>query len=307
MSNAIPPYQDFMRPLLELLNRTAGPAKAGDITVKLADEMKLSEEARTQLLPSGKQATYKNRIGWACTYLRFAGLVVSPARGQWVLTDAGQKLLASHKGRVDIKLLETIPAFREARGSDALDPGPASNGASAQAAGATPEEQFLAAHSKIVASVAEELAKLLQAADPAFFEEIVIDLLGKMGYGTSDSSRVHVGKSGDGGIDGVISLDKLGLEKIYIQAKRWAPDRTVGRPDIQAFYGALAGQRATKGLFMTTARFSAEAVQFAQNVSGSLILIEGRRLVQLMIDYGVGVAVAQTLTVPRIDTDYFEP
>jgi restriction system protein len=154
--------------------------------------------------------------------------------------------------------------------------------------------------------VADELAKLLDHCEPGFFEQLVVDLLGRMGYGTSAESRQRVGRSGDGGIDGIISLDRLGLEKIYIQAKKWARDRRVGRPEIQAFFGALAGQRATKGLFMTTAGFTSDAEDYAANVSGSLILVDGKRLVSLMIEHGVGVAVASTLTVPKVDTDYFE-
>lgn len=308
---AIPGFQDFMRPLLELLASETAPLRARDAYQKLGDRLGLSEADRGELLPSGKQPTYKNRIGWASTYLRFAGLLAAPVRGSWTITDAGRKLLASHAGRIDLRLLETIPAYVEARrdseavegndGENGPTPGP---GPTAQES--TPEEQLSRAHGKIVGSVAEELAQLLQKADPEFFEELVIDLLGRMGYGTSEESRLRVGRSGDGGIDGVISLDKLGLEKIYIQAKKWARDRTIGRPEIQAFFGALAGQRASKGLFMTTARFTREAEQYAANVSGSLILIDGKRLVALMIENSVGVSVAQTLHIPKVDHDYFE-
>lgn len=306
---AVPVFQDFTRPLLELLNAN-GPMRARDVYAALADALNLSETDRAQLIPSGKQPTYKNRIGWASTYLRFAELVHAPSRGVWAITDSGRKLLARHKGRIDLKVLETIPAFNE-RGTAKADvdanaepddhaPEPAAVTES------TPQEQLDAAHAKIVGSVAEELSGLLDKCDPTFFEELVVDLLGRMGYGTSAESRLRVGRSGDGGIDGVISLDRLGLEKIYIQAKKWARDRRVGRPEIQAFFGALAGQRATKGLFMTTAGFTREAEEYAANVSGSLILVDGKRLVSLMIEHGVGVAVASTLTVPKVDYDYFE-
>lgn len=296
-----------MRPLLQVLAKAGAPVRTRDAYELVADATKLKPADREALLPSGKQPTYKNRIGWASTYLRFAGLVTSPSRGVWAITDAGRKLLAEHAGRIDLRLLDTIPAFREARkeaeGGNDKDDEVLSE---APAGGATPEEQLLAAHEKILASVGEELAKLLEKCDPGFFEELVIDLLGRMGYGISPESRLRVGRSGDGGIDGIISLDRLGLEKIYIQAKRWGRERKVSRPEIQGFFGALAGQRATKGLFMTTALFTQEAGQYAANVSGSLILVDGRRLVSLMIDHGVGVAVASTLKVPKVDYDYFE-
>lgn len=309
MPNDLPGFQDFMRPLLELLAKEAAPLRAREVYPKLALAMALTDAQIAHMLPSGKQTTFRNRVGWASTYLRFAGLVVSPSRGIWAISEPGRKVLATHKGRVDLALLETLPAYQETR-KQAESAAPSVDGAEGatvdqDAATATPEEQLYAAHAQVVGSVAEELAKLLQKCDPAFFEELVIDLLGRMGYGT-EGSRVRVGQAGDGGIDGVISLDKLGLEKIYIQAKRWGRDRKVGRPEIQAFFGALAGQRATKGLFMTTALFTQEAVQYAANVSGSLILVDGNRLLQLMIEHGVGVAVAQTLTVPKIDYDYFE-
>ncbi len=302
----LPGFQDFMRPLLELLAGEAAPLRAREVYEKLADRMKLDADERGQLLPSRKQPTYRNRIGWASTYLRFAGLVQSPTRGIWTITDAGRKLLAKNKGRIDLRVLQTIPAYVEARRAAEGEEGDSANEAAtvpSLPSEETPEELLFAAHKRIVGSVAEQLSELLQQATPDFFEELVVDLLGRMGYGTSDDARVRVGRSGDGGIDGVISLDKLGLEKVYIQAKKWAPGNKVGRPDVQAFFGALAGQRATKGLFMTTSAFSKEAEQYAASVSGSLILVDGKRLVQLMIDHGLGVSTAHTLLVPRIDHD----
>ncbi len=304
----VPGFQDFMRPLLELLANEPAPLRARDAYAKLADAVKLSEEARAQLLPSGKQRTYQNRIGWASAYLRFAGLVHAPSRGAWAITPAGRTFLAAHSGGIDLRVLQTIPAYLESRATD--EGGSVSDEAigphDAAPSESTPEEQMLTAHKRIVASVADELARLLQRTDPTFFEEIVIELLGRMGYGTSDDSRLRVGRSGDGGVDGVISLDKLGLEKIYIQAKRWDPANKIGRPDVQTFFGALAGQRASKGLFITTSSFTKEAEQYAASVSGSLILIDGKRLVNLMIEHGQGVQTAQTLKVPKIDSDYFD-
>ena len=221
----LPGFQDFMRPLLDLLEREAQPLRSRDAYEKLADTLKLDEVARAQLLPSGKQPTYRNRIGWASTYLRFAGLLHAPSRGVWAITPAGRAFLAKHVGRIDLRVLETIPAYVEARAAAESDdddiavPGSATTAPIhtpldlTPPAENTPEEQLFAAHKHIVASVADELAKLLQKTEPAFFEEMVIELLGKMGYGTSDDARIRVGRSGDGGIDGIISLDKLGLEK----------------------------------------------------------------------------------------------
>jgi restriction system protein len=301
----LPTYQGFMRPLLELLRDQKRPIRAREAYEQLADRLGLDESARAQMLPSGKQHTYKNRIGWASTYLRFAGLVHSPSRGNWQITEAGAAFLAGHAGPVDLEVLEALPAYRAARAEMTTGGSTEPEGSTTPTA-ETPEEQMFAAHRRIVASVGEELTKILAKVDPGFFEQLVVDLLGRMGYGTTDESRTRVGRSGDGGIDGIISLDRLGLEKVYVQAKKWSADNKVGRPDVQAFFGALAGQRATKGLFITTSSFTREAEQYAGSVSGSLVLVDGRRLVQLMIEFGLGVSTQDTLTVPKLDLDYFD-
>jgi len=235
----LPSFQDFMRPLLELLEREAQPLRSRDAYEKLADTLKLDEAARAQLLPSGKQPTYRNRIGWASTYLRFAGLLHAPSRGVWAITPAGRAFLAKHVGRIDLRVLETIPAYVEARAAaeseDEANTAPSATTAAPAlapldapvAAETTPEEQLFAAYKRIVASVADELSKLVQKSDPAFFEELVIDLLGKMGYGTSDDARTRVGRSADGGIDGIISLDKLGFEKA-LSSKTRHPGEALG-------------------------------------------------------------------------------
>ena len=313
MSN-VPTFQQFTRPLLELLAAEPRPIAARAAYEKLANLLHLDEDTRGQMLPSGKQRTYQNRIGWASSYLRAAGLVQTPARGDWAITDAGRLFLTHHAGAIDVRVLETIPAFSASRRtqSEHLDDVSAVPLASAGAqrtaveTATTPDEQLDLAHRSIVDAVAEELTRSVQNTTAEDFERLVIDLLGKMGYGASTESRLHVGQSGDGGIDGVISLDKLGFEKVYIQAKRWKPENKVGRPDVMAFFGALAGQRASKGLFITTSTFTKEAVSYAESVSGSLILVDGKRLVSLMIEYGLGVQIARTLAIPKIDHDYFE-
>jgi restriction system protein len=300
---AIPTYQEFMRPLLEVLAGANGPVRARDAYERVSDRAGLGEAERRELLPSGKQPVYKNRIGWASTYLRFAGLVAAPQRGAWEITPAGRALLDAHPGPIDLEVLRAIPAFRDhfegsASGAAARATAPAQFG--------DPEEMLERAHRLIEDAVAGELLDRVLAMHPTDFEDLVIDLLGAMGYGTGPQARVRLGRSGDAGVEGVISLDKLGLEKVYVQAKRWGRDRSVGRAEVQAFFGALAGQRATKGLFLTTAHFTREAVEYAASVSGSLMLVPGDRLVRLMIEHRVGVTVAQTYAVPKVDGDYFE-
>ena len=200
----LPGFQDFMRPLLELLAKEPTPLRAREVYEKLADAMNLGLDERAQLLPSRKQPTYRNRIGWASTYLRFAGLVQSPTRGVWAITEQGRRFLGKHQGPIDLRILNTIPAYVEARKAaegDAGEDDDANAGvlATAMSSESTPEEHLFTAHRRIVGSVAEQLAELLRKSTPDFFEELVVDLLGRMGYGTSDEARVRVGRSGDGG------------------------------------------------------------------------------------------------------------
>lgn len=306
MSDGMPGFQGFMRPLLEVLERESAPLRARDAYEKVADAVGLTPAQRAITLPSGKQPAYCNRIGWARTYLSFAGLIDMPSRGQWRLSEEGRKFLRSHVGPVDLRVLQKVPAFRERKESQRLSETDGVPTEESRSNASTPEEQLAAAHAEIRSSVADDLASLLQRCSPGFFELTVLDLLGRMGYGTDDDARQRVGRTGDGGIDGIISLDKLGLERVYIQAKRWDLERPVGPKEIREFYGSLAERKASKGVFMTTSRYTRDAEAFARNVSGSLILIDGTRLVSLMIEHGVGVSVAQTLRVPKVDRDYFD-
>lgn len=268
--------------------------------------MAITEEERQELVPSGTQPIYKNRAGWAHDRLKRAQLSSSPRRGHWQLTAQGRQYAASNPpplapdqiehlavGYIDVRLSglnETSLVLDSIAESPALS------------VAASPDDRLGQAVSEIRQSVVVELLELLGRVTPSYFETIVLDLLHRMGYGTSRADLQRIGGSGDGGIDGIISLDKLGLEKIYVQAKRW--QGTVGRPEVQAFYGALAGQRANKGVFITTSGYTAQAIEFAKSVE-KIVLIDGARLSQLMIDHEIGVY-ARVIKVPKIDSDYFD-
>jgi restriction system protein len=272
--------------------------------MRLATEFQLDQAAQEERLPSGRQARFSNRVAWAKVYLEQAGLLSSPRRAHFVITDRGREVLRAAPARVDIRFLERYPEFvefRSARGRvDApppvLDPADDSE---------TPEEALEAAHAKIKARLASELLTLVKRGSPAFFEKLVVELLLKMGYGGSRADAGQaVGRSGDEGIDGLISEDRLGLDVVYLQAKRW--DGSVGRPEIQKFVGALHGKRARKGVFITTGTFSADATAYVEHIDPKVVLIDGRRLTELMIDFEVGVTTARTYRVKRTDSDYFD-
>lgn len=235
--------------------------------------------------------------------LKAASYVESPSPGVWRLSDKGRALIGAHPSRLDDETLRRIS--REARHATRLEP--ADEGSTEGPASVTlhtPEERIDAALREVQEAVARELLERIFQTPPAFFEDLVLDLLHALGYGTSTDDLQRVGGPGDGGIDGIISLDKLGFEKVYIQAKRW--QATVGRPEIQAFFGALAGRRAKRGVFITTSSFTKDALDFGQQVSDSVVLIDGNRLTSLMIEHGVGVTHSRTIRLPRVDGDYFE-
>ena len=243
---------------------------------------------------------------WAKVYLEQAELVTSPRRGHFVITPRGEGVLKKPPPRIDIRFLEQFPEFVEFRttrkepGPPKPDPGPDDGDGDE-----TPEEALEEAHTKIKARLAAELLALVKKASPEFFERLVVELLLKMGYGGSRADAGQaVGRSGDEGIDGLISEDRLGLDVVYLQAKRW--DGSVGRPEIQRFVGALHGKRAKKGVFITTGNFSAEATAYVEHIDPKVVLIDGRRLAEFMIDFEVGVSTARTYHVKRTDSDYFE-
>lgn len=299
----IPDFQSVMLPLLALASdgQEHLPREAADV---LAKHFALSDAERAELLPSGMQPVFNNRIGWARTFLKQAGLLDSPRRGVFKITNDGKKLLAEKPIRIDMKLLERYESYRafRLRGKRAN----ATATLVEELPSETPEDAMAAAYQRLRAELESELLEQVMAASPAFFEKLVVDLLLAMGYGGSrrDAGRA-IGQSGDGGIDGVINEDRLGLDVIYLQAKRW--EGTVGRPEIQKFAGALQGQRAAKGVFITTSTFSKDAVEYANRIPTKIILLDGDTLVSYMFDYGVGVSRTGGYEIKRLDTDYFDP
>lgn len=300
---AVPDFQSLMLPLLRVATdgKEHSLAEARDL---LATEFKLTTAEQDELLPSGRQSRFGNRVAWAKSYLQQAGLLHSPRRGHFQVSDRGRDLLKTLPPRIDIKFLERYPEFAEFRsrkGDIAGDLTPPQ----AEAELETPEESLEAAHVKMRASLASEVLGRVKTASDQFFERLVVELLLKMGYGGSRSDAGQaVGKSGDEGIDGIISEDRLGLEVVYLQVKKW--DATVGRPEIQKFVGALHGKRAKKGVFITTGSFSAEASAYVEHIDPKVVLIDGRRLAEFMIDFEVGVTTARTYHAKRVDSDYFD-
>lgn len=297
---SIPDYQSIMLPLLEF----AGDEREHTVREAiefLADRFGLNDQERKMLLPSGQQAIFDNRVGWARTYMKKAGLLESPRRGYFRITSRGLKVLRAKPAKIDVSFLEQFPEFVEFRSrrreteatTDLLEQ-----------AQETPAELLERAYQDLRRELARELLDYVKKCSPQFFEQLVVDLLVKMGYGGSreDAARA-IGRTGDEGIDGIINEDRLGLDTLYIQAKRW--DGVVGRPEVQRFAGALQGQRARKGILITTSRFSEEAREYAARIDSKIVLIDGERLAELMIDYGVGVTRVASYEIKKIDQDYF--
>jgi restriction system protein len=302
----IPDFQTVMLPLLRLTQDQQEHSKR-QVTERLAATFRLTDAERQQLLPSGRQPTFDNRVGWAVTYLRKAGLLDTTRRGYFRITRRGLDLLNEDPERINLKLLERYPEYIEFRTRTAKVEGGDDGGAMTDTTGVetqTPEEAIEAAHQQLRDALASDLLQQIMACTPGFFERLVVDLLVRMGYGgTRKDAGQAIGKSGDGGIDGIIKEDRLGLDVIYIQAKRW--EGTVGRPEIQKFVGALQGQRAKRGIFITTTSFSQDAVRYAAMIENKVVLIDGNVLAQLMIDTNVGVSPISSYEVKRVDTDYF--
>lgn len=301
----IPDYQSVMLPLLTL------SADGDEHTMRsaidwLGREFHLSDEELTQLLPSGASSVFASRVGWARTYLKQSGLLESPRRGVFKITSDGRSLLSERPAEINLKMLERYPSFLDfkARSRESQTNGTDLPGTLDQQR-RTPEDALAVAYQTLRDNLEAELLEQIKTSTPALFERLVIDLLVAMGYGGSrqDAGRA-IGRSGDGGIDGIIKEDRLGLDIIYVQAKRW--EGTVGRPEIQKFAGALQGQRANKGVVITTSAFTREAVDFANMISTKIILIDGAQLVRLMVDHNVAVATVGVYEIKKIDLDYFE-
>lgn len=302
----IPDFQTLMLPTLKLL-ASGEPRPAAGVVEAIEGEFDLNEAERKQLLPSGRQTVIRNRIGWALTYMTKAGLCETVRRGISRITPRGREVLDARPVRIDIKFLRQFPefvAFRETShekpGGDVVgEPGKASTPVEV-----TPEESLESAYQRLRSALEAEVLDLVSSSSPAFFERLVVEVLVKMGYGgTLRDAGQAIGKSGDGGVDGIIKEDRLGLDVIYIQAKRW--ENTVGRPEIQKFAGALQGHRARKGVFITTASFSGEALEYVGRIDSKIVLIDGEELARLMVEHGVGVTTGTVYEVKRIDSDFF--
>ena len=298
---AIPDYQTLMLPLLKYI-KDGREYSLRETIEGLSIEFGLTEDERKELLPSGQQATFDNRVGWARTYMKKAGLIATTRRGYFKITELGQKILLDNPEKIDVSFLKQFDDFIKFQTVKRVKTD--KSGKKEIIEQQPPEERLENAYYSIRESLASDLLQMIKNNSPDFFEQLVIDLLVKMGYGGSkqDAGKA-VGKSGDGGIDGIIKEDKLGLDVIYIQAKRW--ENTVGRPEIQKFAGALQGQRAKKGIFITTSDFTENAREYASRIENKIILIDGTRLAQLMIDFNVGVTSVASYELKKIDSDYF--
>ncbi len=302
----IPDYQSLMLPLLKLVSDKQ-EHKVRDLIESLADQFNLTDDDRKTLLASGSQYIFNNRVAWAKTYLKKAGLLDFHKRATVVITPVGIETLAKNPDRIDAKYLRKFPSFLEFQNlsRDEQENSESSTIVNEQIE-KTPEENLDLAYQRIRKALANELLNKVVEMSPAFFERLVVELLVKMGYGgsISDAGRA-IGKSGDEGIDGTIKEDKLGLDIIYIQAKRWKPGNVVGRPELHKFVGALAGQGAKKGIFITTSSFTREANEYTPKNETKIVLIDGDRLTQLMIDYNIGCTTQQVYEVKRMDSDFF--
>lgn len=300
---AIPDFQALMLPIMQITADGAEHTLAASRDA-LADQFGLSADERAQLLPSGRQTTFANRVAWSSSYLRATLLLESTGRGRFRITARGRSVLAEGPKRIDISYLSQYPelkAFREGSGK------PVAGAPSVIAvAEQTPEETFEASYQILRAAVEQELIARVKAASPAFFEQLVVDLLVAMGYGGSQADAGKaIGQSGDGGIDGVIKEDRLGLDTLYLQAKRW--EGTVGRPVVQSFVGSLEGQHARRGVLITTSDFSSEARRYVLGIEKRIILIDGTELARLMFEFGVGVTpVGAAYVLKRVDLDFFD-
>ena len=295
---AVPDFQSIMLPLLKITGDKK-EHRLSEVTEALAQEFSLTDDDRKELLPSGSQGKFDNRVGWARTYLTKAGLLEKVERGSFRITERGLKVLSEKPDYINIKFLKQYKEIREFIG---LEPGP-DNG-EVVVDEKTPEEILAESYQKLRDDLAQELLAQIKSMSPKFFENLVVSLLVGLGYGGSRRDAAQaVGKTKDGGVDGVIKEDSLGLEVLYVQAKRW--ENTVGSPLVQGFAGSLDKMYSKKGVFITTSTFSKDAIKFVEAIEKKIILIDGQQLVNLMIDYNIGVTESQKYTIKKIDMDFF--
>lgn len=305
---AVPDYQSLMLPLLRFAGEKKDETSTGEAVEVLAKELALTDEDLKEMLPSGIQSTFVNRAGWASTYMKKAGLLEATRRGYYRITSRGQELLKKQPKAINVKLLKQYPEFLEFQQLKGTRGGEKTSfsGGATDISTATPSEALETAYENLRDELADELLARLKKSSPPFFERVVVELLVKMGYGGSraDAGKA-IGRSGDGGIDGIIKEDRLGLDVVYIQAKRW-DNNSVGRPDVMQFAGALQAQKANKGIFITTSRFTDDARSYVSQIGSKIVLIDGEQLTNLMIENDVGVSMVSLYPVKKIDTDYFD-
>ncbi len=302
---ALPDFQAFFLPTLESLSdgQTRTNAQIYDI---VKDKLDLSADDLRDLVPSRTEPRWKNRVAWSLAHLRKAGLIERPSRGNYRITERGRETLDRNLERLSMNDLIVYPEYREYTQRSQTDTAtPSTNEDSTKSDTESPEELIAKGFAELHEELAEELLEVVKNSNPDFFERLVVNLIVRMGYGGSieDAGSV-VGKSGDEGIDGVIKEDRLGLDTIYLQAKKW--EATVGRPEIQQFQGALAGKRARKGIFITTSGFSKQAYDYVNQIDTKIVLIDGLSLAKYMIDFDLGVSTISKYEIKRMDSDYFE-
>ncbi len=300
----IPDYQTLMRPVLECA--AEHEVRIGDVVDTLAAKLGLTADERVELLPSGKQSRFANRVHWAKSYLKQAGLVTATKRGHFIITDRGKAALAEAGATIDNAYLEKFTDFKEFQERTKVTDDIAPAGPTEPGIEATPDEVLRAAHEKINLALSAELLDRVRQSSPEFFEQLIVQLLLAMGYGgsTADAGRA-LGRSGDDGVDGVIDQDPLGVDQIYLQAKRYAAGNAVGSPAIRDFYGSLSLKRAHKGIFVTTSTFSASAIETAKGLGSRIVLIDGTHLARLMVHYNIGCRDEDVLHIKKIDEDFF--
>lgn len=301
---SIPDYESCMLPLMTLANDGKEHHIREAVEV-ISTHFNLTEEERQRLLPSGSILVISSRVGWARTYLSKAGLLKKMGRGIFQITEEGQAFLAKNPSSINSKVLQQFDSFNDFLNTKKSNPKENTVSIIKENTDQTPQEMIETGYEAIKAALSDELLSVIKSISPSRFESLVVELLVKMGYGGSfKEAATVVGKSGDAGIDGIIKEDKLGLDVIYIQAKKW--EGSVGRPEIQKFAGALLGQKAKKGIFITTSFFTTEAKAYVENIDAKIILIDGTRLTELMIENNLGVGVQNIYEIKRIDSDYFE-
>jgi restriction system protein len=299
----VPDFQSIMLPFLKIAGD--GREHSFSETVEILAKELLSNEDLKEMLPSG-QSRFENRAGWARTHLKKAGLLEPTGRGRFRITPRGREVLNNPPDKINIKFLMQFPEFVEFR-KVARQGNKATPDEINDEPDQTPEEALENSYQRLRDTLAQDLLERIKGCSPSFFERLVVGLLVAMGYGgTRKDAGQAIGQSGDEGIDGIIKEDKLGLDAVYIQAKRWSSERTVGRPIVQAFMGSLAGRKARKGVLITTSHFSQDARDYINRIDTKIVLIDGEELAQLMIDHGVGVNEVATYTLKKVDVDYFE-